>query len=99
MSFMEQKQIMFEGSVGENLKVGLGDEVESDKASDEAMKQACLSASAWSDLTNLARTVYSVAAVCGCTRVEDSSVGHRRDRSSQRSGQSGRAIRAIRATA
>jgi ABC-type glutathione transport system ATPase component len=50
MTFMEQRNVMFEGSVAENLKMGLGDEVESDKASENSMRDACLAAYAWSDI-------------------------------------------------
>ena len=31
---------MFEGTVGDNLRMGLGEEVESDKASSESLQQA-----------------------------------------------------------
>ena len=50
MTYMEQKQIMFEGTIGENLRIGLGEEIDSDKAKDEALKTACLDASAWADM-------------------------------------------------
>ena len=53
MSFMEQRNVIFEGSVGDNLKTGLGDAIDTDLSSDANVMEACLQATVWSDLQAL----------------------------------------------
>ena len=53
LSFMEQSQVLFEGSVGHNLRLGLGKDAESDLASLGSLRDACVQVAAWADLESL----------------------------------------------
>ena len=54
LSLMEQSQVLFEGSVGHNLRVGLGADINnSDRASQRSLREACVQVEAWADLESL----------------------------------------------